>query len=87
MHDQILLGKYYPGNSILHRLDPRTKFILMLVLMITILIPRTAFPLILICIYSFIMMLISKVPIKEILKSLKSVILQVKVKLYFNFIF
>lgn len=74
MHDQILLGKYYPGNSILHRLDPRTKFILMLVLMITILIPRTAFPLILICIYSFIMMLISKVPIREILKSLKSVI-------------
>ncbi|NLJ94958.1 MAG: energy-coupling factor transporter transmembrane protein EcfT [Clostridiaceae bacterium] len=73
MHNRLLLGKYYPGNSILHRLDPRTKFILLIILMITILIPRTAFPLVLIAVFSIILILISKIPVKEILKSLRSV--------------
>jgi len=36
MLQNITLGQFFPGNSILHRLDPRTKIILLFVLMILI---------------------------------------------------
>ena len=36
MLQNITLGQFFPGQSILHRLDPRTKIILLFVLMILI---------------------------------------------------
>ena len=36
MLQDIMLGQFFPGNSILHRLDPRTKIILLFALMILI---------------------------------------------------
>lgn len=74
MHDRLLLGKYYPGESVLHRLDPRTKFILLIVLMVTLLVPKTAFPLLLLALSSVFLIVISKIPLKEILNSLRSII-------------
>ncbi|NLJ71279.1 MAG: energy-coupling factor transporter transmembrane protein EcfT [Clostridiaceae bacterium] len=72
MHDRLLLGKYYPGKSILHRLDPRTKFILLILLMITLLIPKTIFPILLLLVGSACLIIISRIPLKEILSSLRS---------------
>ena len=34
MLKDITLGQYFPGNSMLHRADPRTKILLVLVVMI-----------------------------------------------------
>lgn len=34
MKDKFILGRYMPGDSIIHRLDPRTKIIAMITLMI-----------------------------------------------------
>ena len=31
MLKDITLGQYFPGNSVIHRLDPRTKLILLVV--------------------------------------------------------
>ena len=31
MLKDITLGQYFPGNSIIHRLDPRTKLIMLVV--------------------------------------------------------
>ncbi len=36
MFQDITLGQYFPGNSILHRLDPRVKIVLLFVLLIPI---------------------------------------------------
>ena len=33
MLSDITIGQYYPGNSLLHRLDPRVKILLLLLLM------------------------------------------------------
>ena len=35
MLGDITIGQYYPGNSILHKLDPRTKIIAILVYMVS----------------------------------------------------
>ena len=40
MLQDITLGQYFPGNSILHRLDPRVKIILLFVLLIPIFMAR-----------------------------------------------
>ena len=31
MMKDITLGQYFPGNSVIHRMDPRTKILLVLV--------------------------------------------------------
>ncbi len=74
MGERLLLGKFYPGNSILHRLDPRTKFMLLIVLMVTILIPKTTLPMLVIIFFSFLLVWISKIPLKVILSSLRSIL-------------
>ncbi|HHU53068.1 MAG TPA: energy-coupling factor transporter transmembrane protein EcfT [Clostridiaceae bacterium] len=73
MHDRLMLGKYYPGKSIMHRLDPRTKLILLILLMVTLLIPKTILPILLLFIGSVGLIIISKIPLKEILSSLRSI--------------
>ncbi|MGB4609259.1 MAG: energy-coupling factor transporter transmembrane component T family protein [Saccharofermentanales bacterium] len=73
MYDRLMLGKYYPGKSILHRLDPRTKFILLILLMVTLLIPKTPFPILLLLSGSLCLIIISKIPLKEIISSLRSI--------------
>ena len=35
MLKDITLGQYFPGNSIVHRLDPRTKLILLIVYIVS----------------------------------------------------
>lgn len=41
MSRQILLGQYVPGNSIVHKLDPRTKIILTFLYVITLFLARS----------------------------------------------
>ena len=42
MLQDITLGQFFPGESILHRLDPRTKIILLFALMILIFVAKGA---------------------------------------------
>lgn len=68
-------GRYAPFNTFTHRLDPRTKIILMIMLMIIVFMPFqfVSTSLILIGIYFIIfigIMLVSKVSFKNLLKSL-----------------
>ena len=34
--NNIALGKYIPGNSFIHKLDPRSKIMIMIILMIAV---------------------------------------------------
>ena len=36
MISDITLGQYFPGNSILHRLDPRTKILLTVIFIVSV---------------------------------------------------
>ena len=51
--DKLILGRYIPGNSIIHRLDPRSKLLAM---------------------FLFILVLLSKVPLKFFLKGIQSMV-------------
>lgn len=44
MLKDITLGQYFPGNSVIHRLDPRTKLIVLVVYMVTLSLPPGGYP-------------------------------------------
>lgn len=72
--NNIALGKYIPGSSFIHKLDPRNKILIMILLMVAIFwdVGTLRFPLyIVLSIFIYILLRISGISIKTIFKSLK----------------
>ena len=71
----ITIGQYYPGKSVLHRLDPRMKLVLTFLLIVTIFLCKSFFSLGLIALTAVVAAAISSVPAKMMLKSLKPIVI------------
>lgn len=71
----ITIGQYYPGKSVLHRLDPRMKLIVTFWLIVVIFLCKSFFSLGLIALTAVVAAAISSVPAKMILKSLKPIVI------------
>lgn len=74
MIKDITIGQYFPGKSVLHRADPRTKILLTLAFIIVIFMCKTFFSLGLMIAFLIVEILISKIPFKTIFKSLKPIV-------------
>lgn len=74
MISDITIGQYFPGNSIVHKLDPRMKIILIFLLIVSIFICKNIAGLGAIILFSVILVLISKIPFKTVLKSIKPLV-------------
>ena len=72
--NRFTIGQYYPGHSFLHKLDPRMKLVLTLVFIIVIFICKNFFSLGLMVLAAFAVTLLSRVPLRMILHSLKPLI-------------
>lgn len=73
MIKDITLGQFIPGNSLIHKLDPRTK-ILLVFLYIVLLFIINSIPLILLAaVFTIFLIKLSSIPFKFILKSLKPI--------------
>lgn len=70
----ITLGQYFPGNSFLHRMDPRVKMVLTFLYIFAVFIPRNWAGLCAAVAFLAIAVLLSKLPVKLVLKSIKPVI-------------
>ena len=75
MLKDITLGQYFPGNSIVHRLDPRTKLVI-LVLYIIALFVASGWPAYLV-VFSFLafVIAISQIPLKSIFNGMKPLVM------------
>ncbi len=71
MIKDITIGSYFPGNSIVHRLDARVKIVLTLALIVGIFLCKSLISLGIVVISTFLFIIISKVPVKMVLKSVK----------------
>lgn len=71
MLKDITLGQYFPVESPLHRLDPRTKILGLIVFIIIIFLINSPGAYITAIVFTLFTMLISKVPVKMYLKSIK----------------
>jgi len=74
MLKDITLGQYFPGNSVIHRLDPRTKLIALIVYIVALF---TAGSWLTYCIaFAFLaeMIALSKIPVKAIVRGMKPLV-------------
>lgn len=70
----ITIGQYVPGDSILHRSDPRTKITLTFIMMIFIFMIQSYWGYLSLAIFTAMAIIISKVPFKFVLKGLKPIL-------------
>lgn len=82
----ITLGQYYPADSLLHRLDPRVKFIGTLVYIVSLFVFR-GWGYILGTLFLISMIVLSKVPVKFMLKGLRTIFVLLLITMVFNVIF
>jgi len=73
MLKDVTLGQYFPGNSILHKLDPRMKIFLIVIYIVTIFAANNPVSFALVLASAFVLMFLSKIPAKLILGGLKAV--------------
>lgn len=80
----VTVGQYYPGNSLLHRLDPRTKILAVVLLSVMIFMPRQwpAYALTLAFVAGAI--LLSRVPFGYILRGLRPILIFLVITMLFN---
>lgn len=69
--DNIVLGRYLPLNSYIHKLDPRAKIMSMIVLLVAIFIPAGFFGYALLGSFVLIVIVLSKLHFSYILKAMK----------------
>lgn len=74
MLKDITLGQYFPIDSFLHKLDPRTKILLFILDIIAIFVAKSALAYAVLVLFTFLVMLTSKVPIKMYIKGLKPIL-------------
>lgn len=71
MIKDITIGQYYPGNTVVHKLDPRIKIIITFLFIMALFFIDKFLPYLFILSFILVVILISKIPIKYILKGLK----------------
>lgn len=69
----ITLGQYYPGDSLIHKLDPRTKIINTFAYIISLFLVKDFIGFFLTILFLGIIILIAKVPVRFIFKGLKPI--------------
>ena len=75
MIKDITLGQFFPGNSVLHRLDPRTKIILSVVYIVAIFMAGNALCYAALVISAVLLVLISRISLKVVLRGLRPIVI------------
>lgn len=73
MIKDITIGQYFNGNSVLHRLDARMKIILTVVFIVSIFLCQNFWSLGLMLAFTLLTVIVSRVPLKMVLKSIKPI--------------
>lgn len=71
MITDITIGQYFPGNSVIHKMDARMKIVLTMFLIVLIFLCKNVVSLFLVVLCTFLLVLVSKIRLKTVLKSIK----------------
>ena len=75
MLKDITLGQYFPGNSVVHRLDPRTKLIMLVVYIIALFCAVSWVSYAVVLAFLAMTIMISTIPLKSLFRGMKPLIL------------
>ena len=74
MISDITLGQFFPGNSLLHRLDPRTKIILTFAFIVTVFFANNPITFALLGLSCCIFVVISRISMRVVMKGIKPIV-------------
>lgn len=80
----ITIGQYYQTDSVIHRLDPRVKLMGTLVFIVSLFLGKSVWLYLGVTVFLAVMIKLSKVPVKFILKGLKAVLILIIFSAAFN---
>ena len=84
MITDITLGQYFPGESVVHKLDPRIKIILTLLYIIILFMVNNFAGYILFAVFTFTIIFISSIPVKYVFRGLKPLIFIIVLTAFIN---
>lgn len=70
----ISFGQYYPAESIIHKLDPRTKVLIVILYIVASFVCETVLSFVWLVLSGMIIVLLSEIPIKTVLRSVKPIL-------------
>ena len=74
MISDITLGQYFPGFSVLHRLDPRTKIICAVLFIVAVFLAQNPVSFILLLLFVFFLLLSSRISMPVLIRGIKPII-------------
>ena len=83
----ITIGQYYPADSILHKLDPRVKFLGTLVFIVSLFLIKGLAGYVFVTVALVTLVKLSKVPFGMMLKGMKAIIFILIITVFFNMLF
>ncbi|NLY42984.1 MAG: energy-coupling factor transporter transmembrane protein EcfT [Clostridiaceae bacterium] len=84
MLKDITLGQYFPGESVIHKLDPRMKIIITILYVIALFIIRNFTGYALFFLFTFMLIYVTKIPVKYVLKGIKPLLFIVALTAFVN---
>ena len=74
MISDITLGQFFPGDSIIHKLDPRTKIILTVLFIVTVFLTSNPISFLVLTLFTLLLIFLSRISLAVILKGIKPII-------------
>ena len=84
MLSNITIGQYFPGNSLIHKLDPRMKIVLIFLMMASVFISKSYVGLALGVAVTIVIVALSRINLKTILKGMKPILVIVLITSLLN---
>ena len=75
MLKDITLGQFFPGNSVIHKLDPRTKLVMLVVYIVALFVAESWISYGVMFLFLALCVGLSKIPLKSLVKGMKPLIL------------
>lgn len=72
--DNIIIGQYIPGNSLIHRLDARMKISILIIMIVALFIAHSIVVEAILLVFILFLIIISRIPILKVLKGLRAIL-------------
>lgn len=72
--DNVVIGQYIPGNSIIHKLDARMKIVLLVILIVALFVAHSIMVEAILLVFTIFLILLSRVSLKKVLGGIKAVL-------------
>ncbi len=84
MLKDITIGQYFPGDTFVHKLDPRVKILISIIFIVALFFIKDFYPYILIFAFILFSIMLSKIPISFVLKGLRPLMLIIIITFVIN---